>query len=315
MLDLLAAQQVSPVEEVAQPTSPAEVLLASFERYLLTEKGLSTSTTSAYVARAARFVGDYTVDGDVGRVKAADVTRAVLDECDRISVGAVQYFVAALRAFLRFCRMEGLINEDLSAAALAVTGRRSSLLPKGISGCEAKGLLRSCDRRRAPGRRDYAVLLTLLRLGLRAGEVAALRLEDIDWRAGRILINGKGCRQDHLPLPADVGEAIAGYLRRGRPATGRREVFVTLTAPESGLTRESVSLIVRRACARAGVTPVGAHRLRHAAAGAMVRAGVPLPEIGQVLRHRSQTSTVVYCRVDIAQLRGLARPWPTGGRR
>ncbi len=135
-------------------------------------------------------------------------------------MGAGQYFVAALRAFLRFCHVEGLIGEDLSAAAMAVTGRRRSLLPQGIDAAERAALLRSCDRRRAVGRRDYAVILILLRLGLRAGEVAALRLEDIDWRAGELVVRGKGRRMDRLPLPADVGEAIAGYLRRSRPDRG-----------------------------------------------------------------------------------------------
>jgi site-specific recombinase XerD len=315
LLDFLAAQQVRPVQKPAPRDSAVEVLLASFERYLLTERALAASTISAYVVRATRFVADYTVDGDVSMLTAADVTRAVLDECSRVSVGAVQYFVAALRSFLRFCRVEGLLGVDLSAAALAVTGRRSSLLPKGITDREAKALLRSCDRRRATGRRDYAVLVVLLRLGLRAGEVAALELENIDWRAGQVVVHGKGQRADRLPLPADVGEAVVGYLQRGRPTTSRREVFVTATAPLSRLTRESVSSIVRRACVRAGVIPVGAHRLRHTMAGAMVRAGVPLPEIGQVLRHRGQVSTAVYSRVDITQLRDLARPWPAGEQR
>lgn len=315
LLEFLAERGLQPVEEAPPQPTQTEELLASFEHYLLVERGLSAATTSAYVSRAARFVANYTTDADVGSLTPADVTRAVLDEADRVSVGGVQYFVAAVRAFLRYCRTEGLIDEDLSAAALTVTGRRTSLLPKGISDREAQALLRSCDRRRATGRRDYAVLVTLLRLGLRAGEVAALRLGDIDWRAGQIVVHGKGGREDRLPLPADVGEAIAGYLRRGRPATSRREVFLTTTAPLSGLSRGGVSFIVRRACARAGVTPCGAHRLRHTAAGAMVRAGVPLPQIGQVLRHRGPSTTAVYCRVDIDDLRGLARPWPIGGQR
>lgn len=315
LLEFLAERGLRPVEEAPPPLSPTEELLAAFERFLLTERGLSAATTSAYVTRTARFVADCTTNGDVGEVSAADVTRSIVHEADRVSVGGAQYFVAALRAFLRYCRIEGLIDEDLAAAALTVTGRRTSMLPKGISDHEARALLRSCDRRRSVGRRDYAVLVTLLRLGLRAGEVAALRLEDIDWRAGQILVHGKGGREDHLPLPADVGDAIASYLRRGRPATSRREVFLTTTAPLSKLSRGSVSLIVRRACVRAGVTPCGAHRIRHTAAGAMVRAGVPLTQIGQVLRHRGPSTTAVYCRVDIDELRGLARPWPIGGQR
>ncbi len=173
-------------------------------------------------------------------------------------------------------------------------------------------LLDSCDRRRSEGRRDYAVLMTLLRLGLRAGEVAALTLADMDWRAGEMVVHGKGYRVDRLPLPVDVGEAITAYLRR-RPRTTRREVFLRTVAPIGPLSRGGVSLIVRRACRRAGVTPVGAHRLRHTLACDMVRAGVPLPEISQVLRHRSLVSTAIYARADVDQLRALALPWPSAG--
>jgi integrase len=255
-------------------------------------------------------VSSYAVDGDVAGISPADITRAVVEECASRSVGAGQYFVAALRAFLRFCHVEGLISADLSAAALAVTGRRPSLLPQGIPERDAAALLRACDRRHPLGRRDYAVVVTLLRLGVRASEVAALRLDDVDWRAGEIVVHGKGRREDRLPLPADVGEAIAAYLRQGRPATTERAVFVTATAPVHGLTRGAVSLIVRRACVRAGLTPVGAHRLRHTMACAMVRAQVPLAEAGQVLRHRSPVSTAGYARVDLERLRTLARPWP-----
>ena len=174
----------------------------------------------------------------------------------------------------------------------------------------ATAVLGSCDRRTAVGRRDYAVLVTLLRLGLRAGEVAGLVLEDIDWRAAQIVVHGKNRRVDRLPLPVDVGEAITGYLRRGRPATTGREVFVRALAPVTGLGRGAVSSIVRRACVRAGLPAVGAHRLRHTAACQMVDAGVPLTEIGQVLRHRSTSSTAIYARLDVEALRVLAQPWP-----
>jgi integrase len=140
-----------------------------------------------------------------------------------------------------------------------------------------------------------------------------LRLEDLDWRAGELVVHGKAQRTDRLPLPADVGEAIAAYLRRGRPRTSRREVFLRTVAPISPLSRRGVSLIVHRACVRAGVRPVNAHRLRHTLACEMVRAGVPLPEISQVLRHRSLVSTAIYARADIDQLRMLAQPWPSAG--
>ncbi len=298
-------------EEPAGPVSEEERLLAVFERHLLCERALTGSTAAAYVAYARRFLA-----GRAGRrldgVTAADVTGAVLAEAEAVSASSAQYFVVALRAFLRFCFLDGLVEADLAGAALAVTGRRRFPLPRGISRADALALLAACDRRRRTGRRDYAVLMLLLRLGLRAGEAAALTLEDIDWRTGEITVHGKGRRDERLPLPADVGEAIAGYLTRGRPVTGRREVFLRAVAPAGPLSRGGISFIVRRACRRAGVAEVGAHRLRHTAACEMAAAGAPLTEIGQVLRHQSLDSTANYARVGVAELRKLARPWPGG---
>jgi len=295
--------------------SATGTLLASFGTYLVGERGLAGSTAAAYVERARRFLAGCLAGGGLGGLTAADVTRAVLRESEAVSVGSAQYFVAGLRAFLRFCFIQGLVAADLSAAALAVTGRRRSPLPQRISRADGQALLKSCDRRCAVGRRDFAVVLTLLRLGLRAGEVAALSLDDIDWRAAEVVVRGKGRRTDRLPLPADVGAAIAGYLRRGRPKTTRREVFLTALAPVRPLGRGGVSSIVRRACRRAGLAPVGAHRLRHTLACDMVGVGVPLPEIGEILRHRSIASTAVYARVDLDRLRLLAQPWPAGAGR
>jgi site-specific recombinase XerD len=171
-------------------------------------------------------------------------------------------------------------------------------------------LLGSCDRRRAIGRRDYAILVLLARLGLRAVEVAALRLEDIDWRAGEIVVRGKGRTEERLPLPCDVGEAIAAYLRRGRPRRPEREVFLRVNAPLRGLAPEGVSEVVRAASERAGLGSFGAHRLRHTAGTEMLRAGASLPEVAQVLRHRSVATTAIYAKVDHLVLRQLALPWP-----
>lgn len=314
LLEFLSACEVLPVAPPSVAVgSGSEVVLAAFHRYLLQERGLARSTASAYVARAGRFLAGCAADGDLRGVTVGDVTRAVLAESATLSVGSVQFFVAAVRSFLRFACLHGLVDVDLSAAALPVTGRRHSSLPQGITRSAADALLRSPDRRRAIGRRDHAVLMALLRLGLRASEVATLRLDDIDWRAGQVVVHGKGSREEALPV--DVGEAIAGYLQRGRPKTARREVFLTALAPVTGLSRTGVSLIVRRACARAGVTPVGAHRLRHTMACGMVAAGTPLAEIGQVMRHAHLSSTATYARVDLTQLRGLALPWPGGSGR
>jgi integrase/recombinase XerD len=311
LLAVLRGLGVLAAEEPAPERSPADLLVASFERYLLAERGLAAGTASGYARHARRFLDGFAAGGGVAALTAGDVTAAVLREAaSGVSVSATQYFVSGLRAFLRFCFTEGLVEADLSQAALVVTGRRRTSLPKAISRADAQALLGSCDRRRTLGRRDYAVIITLLRLGLRRGEVARLTLDDIDWRAGELVVRGKGGRADRLPLPADVGEAIASYLRRGRPASDRREVFLRARAPFEPIAPGTVSSTVRRACRRAGIAEVGSHRLRHTTACEMVSAHVPLQQVGQVLRHRSLQSTAIYARVDLDQLRLLATPWP-----
>jgi len=300
--------------ERASIASPTETLLASFETYLLGERALAPGTVRGYVDHARRFLGGLPAGTSLAEVTASDVTTALRREAAAVSVAATQFFRAGLRAFLRFSFTEGLLEGDLSGAALAVTGRRRTTLPRGIEPEAARALLRSCDRRTVVGRRDYAVLITLLRLGLRAGEVARLRLDDFDWRAGELVVRGKGARCDRLPLPVEVGGAIAAYLRRGRPRSDRREVFLRARAPFEPIATGTVGSTVRRACRRAGIAEVGPHRLRHTVACEMVKAHVPLVEIAQVLRHKSLQSTAIYARVDLDALRELAAPWPGGAR-
>jgi integrase/recombinase XerD len=313
-LEVLSAQGVLEREQPAPPSTPTDWLLASFHEYLLSERSLALSTATDYVADARRFLEG--LPGDELALRAAtagDVTQAVLRESQRVSPSTAQSFVAVLRSFLRYCFIEGLIEADLREAALTIHSRRGSALPKGITRAHATALLDACDRRRTIGRRDYAVILTLLRLGLRAGEVAGLTLDRIDWRAAEITIVGKRGREDRIPLPADVGAAIAAYLRRGRPSCERREVFLRALAPLGPMGHDGPSTIVRRACRRAGLPEIGAHRLRHTAACEMVSAGVPLQHIGQVLRHRKPVTTAIYARVDLERLRTLAQPWPELG--
>ena len=312
LLDVLRGLGGLAAEEPAAPSSPTDVLLAGFERYLLAERGLAAGTVALYSACARRFVDGLPPDRGLTGLAAGDVTVAVLRESEVVSVSAAQNFVNGVRSFLRFCFVEGLVGSDFSRAALLVRGRQSSPLPRGISRADARALLGSCDRRHALGRRDYAIIITLLRLGLRRGEVAGMTLDDIDWRAGELVVRGKGSRIDRLPLPADVGEAIASYLRRGRPRSCRREVFLRSKAPYDPIAPGTVASTVRRACRRAGIAEVGSHPLRHTAACEMVKANVPLYRIGQVLRHRSLQSTAIYARVDVDRLRQLAAPWPGG---
>lgn len=224
--------------------------------------------------------------------------------------------VTGLRSLLGFLHLRGLVSGPLAAAVPATASWRLSGLPRALEPEQLQALLESCDRASPGGRRDYAVLVMLARLGLRAGEVAALKLEDVDWRVGELVIAGKGRRAERLPLPEDVGEAIVCYLRDGRPATTQdRSLIVRVRAPHLGLTGGGITQIVFAAAGRAGLGPIHSHRLRHTAATAMLRAGASLEEIGQVLRHRQALTTAIYAKVDRDALRQLARPWPeTGGR-
>ena len=311
LMEVVEAAGVSTGGESAVPLSPTEALLGSFEQFLRVERGLTAGTACGYVAHVRWFLEGLGSVQALAGLTTAEVVTAVLRHSAGAAVSTTQHFVSALRSFLRFCFLEGVVDRDLSQAALAVTGRRRSSLPKGIVKADADALLGSCDRRTLVGRRDYAVILVLLRLGLRRSEVASLRLDDLDWRAGELVVHGKGARDDRLPLPADVGEAIVGYLQRGRPRSDHREVFLQARAPFEPIAAGTVSSTVRRA----GIAEVDAHRLRHTAACEMVAVGVPLVEIAQVLRHHSLQSTAVYARVDVEQLRLLAAPWPEGAPR
>ena len=287
-------------------------LLEGFADYLRGERGVSMLTVDVYVAAVRRFLADRG-NSDLSVLSPADVSHAVLGQVGAWSPASVRRFGCALRSFLRYCFVTGLVERDLSGAALPVSDRRRSLLPEGITPAQEAALLRACDRRRSAGRRDYAVILLILRLGLRANEVATLRLDDMDWRAGQLTVHGKGNRVDPLPLPVDVGEAITAYLCRGRPRSATaREVFLRVQPPPVGLTRAGVSSLVAAAARRAGLGVVRPRRLRHTAATDMLRAGASLPEVGEVLRHRSLGTTAIYARVDVERLRTIARPWPSG---
>ena len=302
-----------PVPVVAQ--GPLQELLADYRRYLSVERGLSDHTVfDAYEPAARLFLTAVGADShSVGldRLCAAQVTSFLAGECPKRSVSGARDLVCALRSLLRYLHVAGLISAPLVWAVPSVADLRDRSLPRGLESAAVNRLLASCDRRRLVGRRDYAILLLLSRLGLRAGEVAAIRLDDVDWRRGELLVHGKGNRQDMLPLPVDVGEAMVSYLRR-RPCCEARALFLRVTAPRAAMDRCTVAWVVRAACDRAGMARVGAHRLRHTAATEMLRAGASLAEIGQVLRHREQKTTAIYAKVDRTALRPLAPPWPGG---
>ncbi len=291
-------------------------LLERFGNYLLHERGLSTGTVHSRQLVARRFLAGYAHPDrvELERLTAADVSQFVLRESRTCSVGHAKGLVTALRSLLGFLFLEGRTATPLAAAAPAVAGWRVAGLPRALEPGHVARLLRGCDRRTAVGRRDYAILILLVRLGLRAGEVTGLQLDDIDWRRGEMIIHGKGQQQERLPLPNDVGEALAGYLRHGRPRVASRRVFLRSRAPQGALSRNGVTAVVHRASDRAGLHRIGAHRLRHTAATQMLQHGASLPEVAQVLRHRSLLTTAIYAKVDRRALRALAQPWPGGER-
>jgi integrase/recombinase XerD len=307
LMDYLRRIDLLPEPPPSAPATPIDQLLKEFADYLRRERGLADDTAaSRFLAeRAARLEPE---DG-VGNLEPQEVAAFVLAEAERLK-GSSRQSVAALRALLRFLHADGRVSASLIAAVPAVAGWHGGELPRALEADQVARLLASCDRHTASGLRDLATFRLLWRLGLRAGEVAKCSVGDVDWRTGEILIHGKGNRQEKLPLPDDVGQALVDYLCRGRPESSCQALFLKKTAPYGPVTRNVVSQAVREACKRAGLPPVGAHRLRHTAATEMLRAGSSLAAIGEVLRHRDLATTAIYAKVNRNALRALARPWP-----
>lgn len=314
LLGYLRGLGVVPAAPPRVAVGAVEVLLAEYREYLAVERGLTADTIEGYALAVRPFLDSRAREAeelDLGRLSAGDVMAFVVARCPGQSKGAAKMTVTALRSVLRFLHLRGVIPGPLAEAVPSTASWRLSGLPRALEPEQLRALLDSCDRASPGGRRDYAVLVMLARLGLRAGEVAALRIEDVDWRAGELRISGKGRRDERLPLPEDVGEAIVAYLQKGRPATALdRSLVVRVRAPHHGLTTGGVTQIVVAAATRAGLGQIHSHRLRHTAATQMLRAGASLEEVGQVLRHRQLLTTAIYAKVDRDALRGLARPWP-----
>lgn len=307
---------VVPAPSAPASDGPVTEMLERYRHYLTVERGLARTTAHGYVHAVRPFLENRVAEGDRGldlELSPADVTAFVVARCAQQSRGAAKMTVTALRSLLGFLHLEGAIREPLATAVPSVAARRLTGLPKGLSPVEVQHLLASCDRRTRVGCRDFGMLTILVRLGLRIGEVAVLRLEDIDWRAGEVVIYGKGRRVERLPLPCDVGEAVVDYLRHGRPQSAEgRTVFVRFRAPHRALSVGGVAQVVYAAARRAGLTQVHPHRLRHTAATRLLNAGASLPEVGQLLRHRLLLTTAIYAKVDRDALRTIARPWPGG---
>lgn len=308
LLEVGAPQAVT----VAGPRSAIDVLVDDYGRFLSVERALTPSAVAGYCTVAKRFLAGCFGDGAPrpDQLTSGDLTAFILGEVQRYQTGTVKLTVTALRSLIRYLHVRGDMPHDLSGALPAIAGWRLQGLPRALEASQLRQLLKACDRRTHVGRRDYAVLLLLARLGLRAGEVAALELDDLAWDRGELRTRGKGQQQDTLPLPNDVGTALASYLRFSRPRSRSRHVFLRVCAPTKQLTTAAVTSIVRNNALRAGLAPIGSHCLRHTAATQMLRKGGSLDEIAQVLRHRSQSTTAIYAKVDRLSLRQVAQPWP-----
>jgi integrase/recombinase XerD len=291
--------------------SPIDEMLDRFCRFLREERGLVAGSIALYARIGRRFLDERSepLADDLARLTGAEINAFILGEARRVKPRTAETVVCALRALLRFLHVQGWIARPLASAVPSVPQRRENL-PRGLPAGQVELLRSSCDRSTPTGSRDHAIVLMLSRLGLRANEVAGVTLDDINWRLGEVVIRGKRSRIDRLPLPSEVGEALAEYLSRGRPRGFGRTVFLRTQAPLGAMSSDAISEVVIRACRRAGIPPVRAHRLRHTIATEMLRAGAGLTEIGQVLRHQSPDVTAVYAKVDRRALSQLALPWP-----
>jgi len=299
------------------PDQPTD-LLSQYDKYLRSERGLTATTSSQYQHFVRKFLLERFPNGPflAKEVKASDISAFILRRRQSQSVASAKLMTTALRSFFRYLFQKGELQADLAASLPTVANWRLSTVPRYMTAEEVERVLKACPCRTAMDRRDYAILLLLARLGLRAGEVVALQIEDINWRAGEFLVRGKGKLHERMPLPADVGEALASYLRLDRPACRTRQVFVCMQAPYRGFAHSSaLARIVHRALQRADLRPTfkGAHLFRHSLATSLLRSGTTLGEIGEVLRHKSTNTTEIYAKVDFEGLRSLAHFWPMGG--
>ena len=297
--------------------NPRQCIENDFDRYLSEERGLSTATRVNYRPFIQRFLSAHFGTNPIRftALDAKDVIRFILNHAPRMSPQRAGLMVTALRSFFRYLRHRGDITTDLAACVPTIANWHFSSLPKFLQPLQVQGILSQCDRQTAQGRRDYAILLLLSRLGLRACEVVALTLDDIHWQAGEITIRGKGSRWARLPLPADVGQALAAYLKKDRPRCSTRRLFIRLRAPRHGFANSiAISSLVARTLKKAGIhSPYkGAHLFRHTLATQMLQQGASLADIANLFRHQSLNTTTLYAKVDLVSLRPLAQPWPGG---
>jgi site-specific recombinase XerD len=317
-LVLLRESGAAPAPAPILPRDAKSRLERAFAEYLAKERGVCGATIDNYLHEISRFLAHHCGREPLSpsRIGAKTLNAFVLHRARQVGPRRAKLTVTALRSFCQFLRFRGDLTRDLSGAILTVPNWRLTSVPPSLTPDQVKRLLRHCDQRTASGQRNFTILLILARLGLRASEIMLMTLDDIDWEAGELLVRGKGARHERLPLPRDVGEAIATYLHRWRPRCATRRLFVCLKAPIRGFsTYEAVSTIVRRALVRAGVRPPkrGAHLLRFTLATNLLRRRGSLAEVAEILRHRHPDTTALYAKVDLHALRTVAPRWP--GRR
>jgi integrase/recombinase XerD len=318
ILDLLCKEGVVAQQKVCKRSTPLDRLLDRYASYLREERAVAPFTVAAYSRVARGFLVQSFGEGrlNLPALRTIDVLNFVQHQVARGSRKTATCTCTALRSFLDYARYCGAVTINLSAAVPKVANWSMPSIPRSIAPDHLRRVLASCSRCSAVGSRDYAILQLLARLGLRAGAIALLELDDIDWQAATLRVRGKGGHAHVLPLPVEVGEAIAAYLKIGRPISTNRRLFLRARAPIRGFKSQvAVLSVVRHALIRAGVVDSpskGAHQFRHALASEMLRRGASLPEIGQILDHRNPQTTAIYAKVDLASLHTLALAWPGG---
>lgn len=310
LLRFLRGMGAVPAAAPVPNESPVERFVGEYAAHLVRDRGRAATTVHIYTVHVRSFVEEECSRLAWSQLTGAAVGRFLLRSSRRKGTPTCIQIVSALRSLLRYLHVRGEVPAHLMWSLQPVAHWRLASIPKALDASQIRHLLASFDDSPV-GLRNAAIVLLLLRLGLRAGEVAALDLEDISWRTGELVVRGKGRRESRHPLPRDVGQAIAAYLRRGRPcARTTRGLFVRARAPYTRLTMVGISHFLQYRLRQMGVPRGGAHVLRHTAATQLLRRGSSLPEIAHVLRHRHVDSTAVYAKVDLAGLAELARPWP-----
>jgi site-specific recombinase XerD len=317
-LAYLRNAKLVPAVPICCNRNPLDQLLTRFRQHLANERGLHESTQHTYVEVTRGFLsGEFKSKESISlnKLTPRDITKFIVCRARTVSPATAQRASIVLRCFFRFLYQGGDIRTNLGACIPSVPNWSLSGVPKYLPAEKVEFLLKKCSQNTPTDQRDFAILLLLARLGLRAGEIVHMTLDDIDWDVGELVVKGKGGCHDRLPIPADVGKALARYLHHVRPQCLSRRVFTKMHAPHEGFkSSASITMIVHQTLSRTGMEAPrrGAHMLRHSLATRMLGAGASLTEIGKILRHQIIRTTTIYAKVNLPELRSIAAPWPGG---